>query len=139
MRDFLTEIYNILIQDEFITKYINPSEDIYFNKYPDTYTLNRSVIVINEFNDPLNQAYGDDRSLASSQLIDVDVFTKVSPKYNARLLRNELSERISDLLEEKLRMSHVSSSKPEYDDDLKLYRSVRTYEGTYYKNIVKSY
>lgn len=134
MVDLNMEIYNVLLNDEFISTNVNIYENVYFNKYPDTATIKKSSIVIDEISDPENEVYGDDSSLAMSQIIQVDVFIKANPTYNARLLRNKISQRISDLLEDKLRMAFVSSGRPEYDDDLKIYRSVRRYEGTFYKD-----
>lgn len=135
MKDFNMEIYNTLTQDKFIKDNVS-DRNIMFNKYPDTFNLIETTIVIDEIDDFLNEAYGDDKSLAMSQIIQVDVFVKANSKFNARLLRNKLAQRISDLLEENLRMSLISSNKPEYDDDLKIYRSARRYEGVFVKDIV---
>lgn len=135
MKDFNMEIYNTLTQDKFIKDNV-ANHNIMFNKYPDTFNLTETTIVIDEIDDFLNETYGDDKSLAMSQIIQVDVFVKANSKFNARLLRNEIAQKISDLLEEKLRMSLISSNKPEYDDDLKIYRSARRYEGVFVKDIV---
>lgn len=136
MRDFHNEIYNLIINDKTINNEINLDGNIYFNKFPDTSTIEKIAIVINESNDPTNDSYGDNRSLSMSQTIQVDVFIKVNPRYNARLLRNRISQRITDLLEEKLNMAYVSSGPPQYDDDLKIYRSIRRYDGMFYKDII---
>ncbi|MDG0860324.1 hypothetical protein [Staphylococcus equorum] len=138
MKDFHNEIYKVIINDEIINNSIDLDGNIHFSLYPNTSDIQKIAIVIDEISDPLNEAYGDNRSIAMSQTIQIDVFIKTNPRYNARLLRNEISQRISDLLEEKLSMTFVSSGKPEYDPDLKIYRSVRRYDGTFYKEIINN-
>ena len=58
-------------------------------------------------------------------------FTKVFNNTNARILRNDISNRISEVLKDKLNMGIISSNRPEYDDEFKIYRSAKRYEGVY--------
>lgn len=136
MTDFLTEIYSVLKNDPFISEKVNLDSNLHFNSWPDAQSIQSVTIVIDELTDPQNLAFADDKAIAMTHLIQIDIYTKASSNYNARLLRNQISQRVSDLLETKLNMSFVSSGKPEYDSDLKLYRSVRRYEGWFYKNII---
>ena len=132
-RDMLLEIFDVLRHDPYISEKLDPQQDITFNRYPETESITRPIIVIDELDEPMEREYADNDSLALSYLIQVDVFTKVQPGINARTLRDNLSDTILILLKEELGMTNVSSAKPEYDKDFKVYRSARRYEGTYYK------
>ena len=132
-RDMLLEIFDVLRHDPYISEKLKPQQDITFNRYPEVESITRPIIVIDELDEPMEREYADNDSLALSYLIQVDVFTKVQPGINARTLRDNLSDTILILLKEELGMTNVSSAKPEYDKDFKVYRSARRYEGTYYR------
>ena len=55
---------------------------------------------------------------AYSYIVQVDVFVKANADYNARLRRNEISQRISDLLWKELKAGQVSNLGNEYNKDL---------------------
>ena len=131
MRDILMDIYNVLTVDEYIAEYVGTR--IRFNDFPDVKTINEPYIVIDEIDDPLPLEYADNDNLALSYLVQIDVYTKVKSGTNARLLRDEISYRISRLLKEELGMTNTSNAKPEYDREFNLYRSARRYEGVFYR------
>lgn len=132
MKDILTDIYNVLITDDFIVQHVRKN-NIRFNKYPEPNSINETHIILDEIDDPLPASYADNDNLALSYLVQVDVYTKVKNGINARKLRDELSYRISRLLKDKLGMTNTSNGKPEYDETYGLYRSARRYEGVFYR------
>lgn len=135
MRDILMDIYNALIEDNYIAEVVG--DNINFNEWPEVSTIDEPYIVIDEVDDPLPQEHADDDNLMLSYLVQVDVYTKVKPGINARTLRNEVSYRISRILKEQLGMINTSNAKPEYDGEFKLYRSARRYEGVFYREEIK--
>lgn len=132
MIDLLEEIYQVLKNDDLIKKHVNVKSHITFN-YPEVEKIDEPRIVLDEVDDPLPREYGDNDNLALSYLVQVDVYTKVKPRVNARKLRDELSYHISRLLKDQLNLTNTSNAKPEYDDEFRLYRSSRRYEGTFYR------
>lgn len=137
MMDLLTEVYNVLKQDELISSHIDVNRNIKFNEYPEVGSINDPYIVIDEVDDTLPVEYADNDNMALSYLIQIDVYTKVKSGVNARILRDEISYRISRILKEKLDMINTSNAKPEYDREFKLYRSARRYEGVFYREEIK--
>ena len=89
---------------------------------------------MSEIDDTLPAEYADNDNLALSYLVQIDVFVPESDDYEAYFVRNEVSYHISRLLKELLKMENTSNAKPEYDKDLKIYRSARRYEGTFYRS-----
>lgn len=132
MKDILEIVDNSIKDDPFIMKYVDVIQDIYYNQYPPVESINRPIIVLDEIDEPRAVEFGDNNIIAYSYLIQINVYTKGSSKFNARKIRNEISQRIADLLREKLSMNNTSSGKPEYDEDYDLYLSVRRFEGTFY-------
>ena len=131
MKDILIEIYDVLSRDDFIKDKVNIKKNIKFNEYPDIKTLKDPVIIIDDLSDPFPEKHADDEIIAFSYLVQIDVFTKVFNNTNARILRNDISNRISEVLKDKLNMGIISSNRPEYDDEFKIYRSAKRYEGVY--------
>ena len=133
MRDVLMEIYDVLKADPAINTWLDPSQDITFNRYPDIGTLTGPIIVIEETDEPLEREFADDDSMAFSYLVQVDVFTKVQAGINARKLKDEISYRVFKLLKEQLGMTNTSNGTPEFSREFQVYRSARRYEKTYYR------
>lgn len=133
MRDILVDIYVVLKNDDFIKQHVDVDRHITFNHYPEADSIYEPRIVIDDIDEPLPETYADDDNLTLSYLVQVDVYTKVNSKTNARKLRDELSYHISRLLKDNLDMRNTSNAKPEYDDEFKLYRSARRYEGVFYR------
>lgn len=136
MRDILMDIYNVIKDDSLISKHVDKNR-IRFNEYPDIKTINAPWIIIDEIDDALPREYADDDNMALSYLVQIDVYTKVKNGVNARKLLDELSYKIARLLKEQLQMTNTSNAKPEYDDEFKLYRSARRYEGVFYRDEIK--
>ena len=132
MKDILEIVDNSIKDDPFIMKYVDVIQDIYYNQYPPVESINRPIIVLDEIDEPRAVEFGDNNIIAYSYLIQINVYAKGTSKFNARKIRNEISQRITDLLREKLSMNNTSSGKPEYDEDYDLYLSVRRFEGTFY-------
>ncbi|MGW7930598.1 hypothetical protein ACWEWU_03035 [Staphylococcus xylosus] len=131
MRDVLMEIYGLLIEDERILKVFE--DRIKFYEYPEPESIESPYIVLSEIDEPIPTEYADNDNLALNYLIEVDIFVPESDEYIARELRNRMSYLISRILKENLSFINVSG-EPQYDSDLKIYRSVRNYEGTLYRN-----
>ncbi|MFP4928067.1 hypothetical protein [Staphylococcus pseudintermedius] len=132
MKDMLMEIYNVLINDILVQKYVD--KRIKFYEYPEPSSISQPYIVMSEIDDTLPTEYADNDNLALSYLVQIDVFVPESDDYEAYFVRNEVSYHISRLLKELLKMENTSNAKPEYDKDLKIYRSARRYEGTFYRS-----
>ena len=129
MIDILNTVYNVLIKDEALTEVLN-IKNIKFNDYPDVKDISQPYVVIDDFDDPKPEVYYDGDRVAQSYIVQIDVFVKQSNDYNARLRRNEISQRISDLLWNHLKMGQVGN---EYDKQFALYRSTRRYEAIFYE------
>lgn len=136
MRDILMDIYNVIKDDSLISKHVDKGR-IRFNDYPEIKSIDAPWIIIDEIDDALPREYADDDNMALSYLVQIDVYTKVKTGVNARKLRDELSYKIARLLKEQLQMINTSNAKPEYDDEFKLYRSARRYEGVFYREEIK--
>lgn len=130
MIDILNIVYNVLIKDEALTEVLN-IKNIKFNDYPDVKDISQPYVVIDDFDDPKPEVYYDGDRVAQSYIVQIDVFVKQSNDYNARLRRNEISQRISDLLWNHLKMGQVSNLGNEYDKQFALYRSTRRYEAIF--------
>lgn len=136
MRDILMDIYNVIKDDDLISTHVATNR-IRFNDYPEIKSIDAPWIIIDEIDDALPREYADDDNMALSYLVQVDVYTKVKDGVNARKLRDELSYKIARLLKEQLQMTNTSNAKPEYDNEFKLYRSARRYEGVFYRDEIK--
>ncbi|HHQ6781115.1 TPA: hypothetical protein ACSTQO_002702, partial [Staphylococcus aureus] len=104
-----------------------------FNKYPNVKDTDVPFIVIDDIDDPIPTTYTDGDERAYSYIVQIDVFVKFNDKYNARIIRNKISNRIQKLLWSELKMGNVSNGKPEYIEEFKTYRSTRVYEGIFYE------
>lgn len=131
MIDILEKVYNVLINDESLMGLVD-SNNIKFNDYPDVQDITQPYIVLDDFDDPVPEEHVDGERIAYNYILQIDVFVTYSDEYNARKRRNEISQRISDLLWEKLNMGQVANLGNEYDKDFSLYRSTRRYEAIFY-------
>ena len=120
MIDILNTIYSVLKNDEKLMKLLNVN-NIKFNDYPD------------DFDDPIPELHYDGERVAYNYVVQIDVFVKANDSYNARLRRNEISQRISDLLWKELKAGQTSNLGNEYDKQFALYRSTRRYEAIFYE------
>ncbi|EGQ1599336.1 TPA: hypothetical protein LQO20_001207 [Staphylococcus pseudintermedius] len=131
MRDILMNIYNVLIKDTLVQQYVD--NRIKFYEYPEPSDMTKPYIVMSEIDDTLPVEYADNDNMALSYLVQIDVFVPESEKYQAYFVRNKVSYHISRLMKEELKMENTSNAKPEYDEESKMYRSARRYEGTFYR------
>ncbi|MCE4965303.1 hypothetical protein [Staphylococcus chromogenes] len=131
MIDILEKVYNVLINDESLMGLVDLN-NIKFNDYPDVQDITQPYIVLDDFDDPVPEEHVDGERIAYNYILQIDVFVTYSDEYNARKRRNEISQRISDLLWEKLNMGQVTNLGNEYDKDFSLYRSTRRYEAIFY-------
>lgn len=132
MIDILNTIYSVLKNDEKLTKLLNVN-NIKFNDYPDVKDITQPYVVIDDFDDPIPELHYDGDRVAYNYIVQIDVFVKANEKYNARLRRNEISQRISDLLWKELKAGQTSNLGNEYDKQFALYRSTRRYEAIFYE------
>ncbi|WP_180529986.1 hypothetical protein [Staphylococcus haemolyticus] len=132
MIDILNTIYSVLKNDEKLTKLLNVN-NIKFNDYPDVKDITQPYVVIDDFDDPIPKLHYDGDRVAYNYIVQIDVFVKANDSYNARLRRNEISQRISDLLWKELKAGQTSNLGNEYDKQFALYRSTRRYEAIFYE------
>lgn len=132
MRDILMNIYNMLINDNQVKEYVG--KRIKFYEYPEPSDASKPYIVMSEIDDTLPVGYADNDNLALSYLVQIDLFVPESSYYQAYHVRNQLSYHISRLMKEKLKMENTANAQPEYDRELKMYRSARRYEGAFYRS-----
>ena len=132
MIDILNTIYCVLKNDEKLMKLLNVN-NIKFNDYPDVKDITQPYVVIDDFDDPIPELYYDGDRVAYNYIVQIDVFVKANDSYNARLRRNEISQRISDLLWKELKAGQTSNLGNEYDKQFALYRSTRRYEAIFYE------
>lgn len=132
MIDILNTIYSVLKSDEKLMKLLNVN-NIKFNDYPDVKDITQPYVVLDDFDDPIPELHYDGDRVAYNYIVQIDVFVKANDKYNARLRRNEISQRISDLLWKELKAGQTSNLGNEYDKQFALYRSTRRYEAIFYE------
>ncbi|WP_053018552.1 hypothetical protein [Staphylococcus haemolyticus] len=132
MIDILNTIYSVLKNDEKLMKLLNVN-NIKFNDYPDVKDITQPYVVLDDFDDPIPELHYDGDRVAYNYIVQIDVFVKANDSYNARLRRNEISQRISDLLWKELKAGQTSNLGNEYDKQFALYRSTRRYEAIFYE------
>lgn len=132
MIDILNTIYSVLKNDEKLMKLLS-ANNIKFNDYPDVKDIAQPYVVLDDFDDPIPELHYDGDRVAYNYIVQIDVFVKANDKYNARLRRNEISQRISDLLWKELKAGQTSNLGNEYDKQFALYRSTRRYEAIFYE------
>lgn len=132
MIDILNVIYEKLTSNDALMRLVS-EDNIKFNDYPDVQDIVKPYIVLDDFDDPIPETYIDGDRYAYSYIVQIDVFVKYSDNYNARLRRNEISQLISELLWDDLKISQVTNLGNDYNKDFSLYRSTRRYEAIFYK------
>lgn len=90
-------------------------KNVKFNDYPDVKDITKPYVVLDDFDDPIPEVHYDGERAAYSYIVQIDVFVKANADYNARLRRNEISQRISDLLWKELKAGQVSNLGNEYN------------------------
>src|SRR5699024_12066936 len=73
MRDIMMDVYNALIDDEFISSNV---QLIKFYEYPEHGSIDDPYIVIDEIDGELPMEYADNTKMAASKLIQVDVYVR---------------------------------------------------------------
>ncbi|MHD0383344.1 hypothetical protein ACY2C9_10405 [Staphylococcus simulans] len=132
MKDILTMIYQAITEDEELMSMVS-KRNIKFNDYPEVMSITEPYIVIDDFDDPMPEVYFDGEQEGYSYIVQVDVFVKATDRYNARLRRNAISQRINKVLWDKYLMGQVTNLGNEYNKDFALYRSTRRYEAIFYE------
>src|SRR5699024_10924161 len=95
MRDMMMDVYNALIDDEFISSIV---QLIKFNEYSKPIRINDPYIVIDEIDGELPMEYADNTPMAASELIQVDVYVRHRSDINARIMCKELDNRIKEII-----------------------------------------
>ncbi|CAC5986145.1 putative bacteriophage protein [Staphylococcus aureus] len=111
MIDILYKVHEVISQDRIIREHVNIN-NIKFNKYPNVKDTDVPFIVIDDIDDPIPTTYTDGDECAYSYIVQIDVFVKYNDEYNARIIRNKISNRIQKLLWSELKMGNVSNGKP---------------------------
>ena len=132
MKDILTMIYQAITEDEELMSMVS-KRNIKFNDYPEVMSITEPYIVIDDFDDPMPEVYFDGEQEGYSYIVQVDVFVKATDRYNARLKRNAISQRINKVLWDNYLMGQVTNLGNEYNKDFALYRSTRRYEAFFYE------
>src|SRR5699024_10114666 len=129
MRDIMMDVYNALIDDEFISSNV---QLIKFYEYTKPGSIDDHYNVMDEIDGELPMEYADNTPMAASELIQVDVYVRHRSDINARIMCKKLDNRIKEIIWGNLGMYNTSNSKPEYDVDFKLYRRASRFEGAFY-------
>ena len=111
-------------------------QNVKFNDYPDVKDITKPYVVL-MISMILFPKYIMTETCAYSYIVQIDVFVKANADYNARLRRNEISQRISDLLWKELKAGQVSNLGNEYNKEFALYRSTRRYEAIFMRRKIK--
>ncbi|MCS4486384.1 hypothetical protein [Staphylococcus americanisciuri] len=133
MIDILTHVYNLLKADERLSQKVS-SNDIKFNKTPDAQNLLQPTIIIDDYDDPTPETHADGDRIAYNYAFQIDVYVNVSKKYNARILRNEISNLISEILWNADKIKLVANLGNDFNSQFSLYRSTRRYEAIFYND-----
>ncbi|AQL56417.1 hypothetical protein [Abyssicoccus albus] len=133
MIDILMKIYEVIKSDDKLSELLDQKEEIFFNRYPEVESIEGPCIIIDDIITPMPKEYADNNYMTHNYIVQIDVYTKVNVGINARLLRDEITERIIEVLKQELSVDHISSGQPEYDDEYQIYRSSNRFEGTFYK------
>ncbi|MBW0761337.1 hypothetical protein [Mammaliicoccus lentus] len=132
MIDILNLVYNILINDKELMTLVD-KESFHFNDTPDAQEITKPVIVLDDYDDPTPEEYYDGDLIAKNYAFQVDVYVKANDEYNARLRRNEISNRIQKLLWKEYKIGFTSNLGNETNKQFALYRSTRRYEAIFYE------
>lgn len=84
MIDILNKIYSVLKDDEKLMKILD-IKNVKFNDYPDVKDITKPYVVLDDFDDPIPEVHYDGERAAYSYIVQIDVFVKANPDYNARV------------------------------------------------------
>ena len=125
------DILNLIKSDAYAHSLVN--ENVWIMNYPDPADMKVPYIVLDELAEPMPVEYASNDNMGLSYLVTVDVFVPSSSKTNSYYTCRDLSYHISRLLFEEYGLKNTASSKPEYDEEVRMYRRSRTYKNSYYR------
>lgn len=131
MKDILMDILNLIKSDAYAHSLIK--ENVWIMNYPNPTDMKVPYIVLDELAEPMPVEYASNDNMGLSYLVTVDVFVPSSSKTNSYYTCRDLSYHISRLLFEEYGLKNTASSKPEYDEEVRMYRRSRTYKNAYYR------
>lgn len=131
MKDILMDILNLIKSDAYAHSLVK--ENVWIMNYPDSIDMKVPYIVLDELAEPMPVEYASNDNMGLSYLVTVDVFVPSSSKTNSYYTCRDLSYHISRLLFEEYGLKNTASSKPEYDEEIRMYRRSRTYKNAYYR------
>ena len=131
MKDILVDILNLIKSDAYAHSLIK--ENVWIMNYPNPTDMKVPYIVLDELAEPMPVEYASNDNMGLSYLVTVDVFVPSSSKTNSYYTCRDLSYHISRLLFEEYGLKNTASSKPEYDEEVRMYRRSRTYKNAYYR------
>lgn len=125
------DILNLIKSDAYAHSLVK--ENVWIMNYPDPTDMKVPYIVLDELAEPMPVEYASNDNMGLSYLVTVDVFVPSNSKTNAYYTCRDLSYHISRLLFEEYGLKNTASSKPEYDEEVRMYRRSRTYKNSYYR------
>jgi len=131
MKDILMDILNLIKSDAYAHSLVK--ENVWIMNYPNPTDMKVPYIVLDELAEPMPVEYASNDNMGLSYLVTVDVFVPSSSKTNSYYTCRDLSYHISRLLFEEYGLKNTASSKPEYDEEVRMYRRSRTYKNAYYR------
>ena len=131
MKDILMDILNLIKSDAYAHSLVK--ENVWIINYPNPTDMKVPYIVLDELAEPMPVEYASNDNMGLSYLVTVDVFVPSSSKTNSYYTCRDLSYHISRLLFEEYGLKNTASSKPEYDEEVRMYRRSRTYKNSYYR------
>lgn len=120
----LWEIYDALIEDRYITEKVGGN--IKFYEYPEAKSMMETHIIIDPLDVPKPGDYADNKWLTDDYLIQIDVWSK---DINTR---NELANKIREILWDKLNLTQLPGGVDEYNKEFDIFRDARRYRGKQY-------
>lgn len=127
--DILETVYNALKSDSIISKEV--SNRIKYYEYPSTGDISGPMIILEEVGAPTPKDYADNLWLTEDYMVHIEVWVKGS---GGRKKRDQLANRIRDVMWDKFRFRQVSSMDPEWDKETNTYRDARRYRGKTYRD-----
>ncbi|MGG3383079.1 DUF3168 domain-containing protein [Heyndrickxia faecalis] len=122
--DFLSMIYNALMDDEYISS--TTGGRIKYYEFPETGDVTAPYIIIDPLDVPLPKNFADNTWLTWDCLYQVEVWSK------SRATTRDLSERVSKVLWRS--GFSQGSGVDEWDKDTGIFRNARRYSGVFYRN-----
>ena len=125
------DILNLIKSDAYAHSLVK--ENVWIMNYPNPMDMKVPYIVLDELAEPMPVEYASNDNMGLSYLVTVDVFVPSNSKTNSYYTCRDLSYHISRLLFEEYGLKNTASSKPEYDEEVRMYRRSRTYKNAYYR------